>query len=719
MDSHIQKINRRLIIGWLIIVAVLLFSYIGEVIKGERTIPYLAVFTIVTVLPALFCLVVYIKKPDVHSLRYMIIVGYFLMYIFVMLTGSTTMVFSYILPMLSIIVLYHQPMLILYSGIGAVLINVISICSKYKNGLLSVSNSKDVEIQLALIFLCFGGSFVATRLYDEITKENDEYNQALGKKNMQIQKMTLQTIATIANTIDAKDEYTRGHSKRVSEYSVAIARELGMDEKEVENLRSIALLHDIGKIGVPDAVLNKPGKLTNEEYQLMKRHTVIGADILKDIGMLPGIDIGAKYHHERWDGKGYPNGLAGEEIPYIARIIAVADAYDAMTSNRVYRKHLDEKTVLDEIKKGVGTQFYPEAANALIRLFETGRMVDIIPNVQEEPQEMQDVSTIVSRVIEKNEEKLKERMKIDELTGKYNRNYGEKLIKASMEQGKGSFVIVDIDNFRGLNEKSGFLLGDVVIKQVADCLEQIDSKKLVARVGGDVFLVFIFDLTDEEKISSIAQKILERIRESSKELKLSDRFSVSLGIEICKKDKNDFREICTRADKALYYAKQQGGDRYCFYNKMCGYQEGNSASVDLKKIVTLVKSQDMEKLGDEFHINCPDIRNIYEFIKIQSERNDGNVQLLLFNLNTVAGIQMEIEERDRIMSLLEKAISVSISGVDVFARYSSTQRIVILVKHSNEQVADVTERIMKEFYKMYDKKEVSISYDKADLSSEV
>jgi GGDEF domain-containing protein len=152
---------------------------------------------------------------------------------------------------------------------------------------------------------------------------------------------------------------------------------------------------------------------------------------------------------------------------------------------------------------------------------------------------------------------------------------------------------------------------------------------------------------------------------------------------------------------------------------MCGYQEGNSASVDLKKIVTLVKSQDMEKLGDEFHINCPDIRNIYEFIKIQSERNDGNVQLLLFNLNTVAGIQMEIEERDRIMSLLEKAISVSISGVDVFARYSSTQRIVILVKHSNEQVADVTERIMKEFYKMYDKKEVSISYDKADLSSEV
>jgi hypothetical protein len=130
----------------------------------------------VTVLPAVLCLVIYAKKSDVHILRYFIVVGYFLMYIFVMMTGSTTMVFSYILPMLSILVLYHQPMLILYSGIGAVLINVISIFLKYKNGLLNVSNSKDVEIQLALIFLCFGGSFVATRLYDRITKENDAYN---------------------------------------------------------------------------------------------------------------------------------------------------------------------------------------------------------------------------------------------------------------------------------------------------------------------------------------------------------------------------------------------------------------------------------------------------------------------------------------------------------------------------------------------------------------
>jgi diguanylate cyclase (GGDEF)-like protein/putative nucleotidyltransferase with HDIG domain len=715
MDTHVKKINRDLMIGWMVIVAVLFFSYIGEVVKGERTIQYFIVFILVTALPAVICLIIYLKKPDVHNLRYVIVVGYSVMYIFVMMTGSTTMVFSYILPMLSILVLYHQPMLILCSGIAAMLVNIISIYFKYQNGEITVSNSKDIEIQIALIFLCFTGSFVATKLYDEITQENDEYNRTLDKKNQQIQKMTLQTIATIANTIDAKDEYTRGHSKRVSEYSVAIALELGMDEKEVDNLRSIALLHDIGKIGVPDAVLNKPGKLTNEEYQLMKRHTVIGAEILKDIGMLPGIDVGAKYHHERWDGKGYPNGLAGEDIPYIARIIAVADAYDAMTSNRIYRKHLDENTVLNEIKNGVGSQFAPEPANALIELIESGRMADIVPSVQEEPKEMRDVSTIVSRVMEKNEEKFKERIKIDELTGKYNRNYGEKLIKAALEQGKGCFIVFDIDNFRKLNDTAGFLLGDVVLKQVADCIEKIDRKKLVARVGGDVFLVFIFDVVDEQEVRSIVELFMADVKRASKKLKLPGGFSVSAGIEICKKEKNDFVETHTKADKALYYAKQQGGGKYYFHDRSSDYEPGSSYSVDLKKLVALVQSTDVENLGDDFHVNYPDIRNVYDFVKVQVERYNHNVQLLLFNLRPVDEMRMELDERDRIMGLLEKAISVSIGGVDVCARYSSTQRIVILVEHNKEEVDAAIERIMKEFYKMYDKKEVSISYDVADL----
>ena len=239
------------------------------------------------------------------------------------------MVFSYILPMLSLLVLYHQPRLILCTGIASLAVNLISIIHKFYTGAMNLSNSKDAEIQIALLLLCFGGSYAATRLYDQITDENVAYMRMLNEKNSEIQKMALQSITTIANTIDAKDGYTQGHSKRVSEYSAALAEELGMSDEEVQNIRSVALLHDIGKIGVPDSVLNKPGKLTREEYHLMKQHPVMGGEILKDISMIQGVDIGAKYHHERYDGKGYPEGLKGEEIPFIARIIAVADAYDA------------------------------------------------------------------------------------------------------------------------------------------------------------------------------------------------------------------------------------------------------------------------------------------------------------------------------------------------------------------------------------------------------
>jgi GGDEF domain-containing protein len=205
------------------------------------------------------------------------------------------------------------------------------------------------------------------------------------------------------------------------------------------------------------------------------------------------------------------------------------------------------------------------------------------------------------------------------------------------------------------------------------------------------------------------------IRRASKKLKLPDGFSVSAGIEICKKEKNDFMAVHTKADKALYYAKQQGGGKYYFHDRESDYESGSGYSVDLKKLVALVQSKDVDTLGDDFHVNYPDIRNVYDFVKIQVERYNQNVQLLLFNLRPVDEMRMDLDERDRIMGLLEKAISVSVGGVDVCARYSSTQRIVILVEHTKEEVDAVIERIMKEFYKMYDKKEVSISYDVANL----
>lgn len=187
--------------------------------------------------------------------------------------------------------------------------------------------------------------------------------------------MANETVMAIARAVDAKDVRTHQHSMRVAEYSALIAEEMGCykwprKNKDISNLKKAAQLHDIGKIGVPDAVLNKVGRLTDEEYAQMKSHVTRGADILKDFTLVEHVAEGAKFHHERYDGRGYPDGLAGEEIPLIGRIISVADAFDAMTSNRVYRNHMDTDYVINEMQRGRGTQFDPDVLDAFMRLID-------------------------------------------------------------------------------------------------------------------------------------------------------------------------------------------------------------------------------------------------------------------------------------------------------------------------------------------------------------
>lgn len=189
-------------------------------------------------------------------------------------------------------------------------------------------------------------------------------------------RMGNETILAIAKTVDAKDENTSQHSMRVSEYSVMIARELGFTDEECENLRKAALLHDIGKIGIPDRILNKPVRLDDGEYAIMKSHVTRGADILKDFTMIDHVHEGTLYHHERYDGTGYPYGLKGEDIPLYGRIIGVADAFDAMTANRVYRKQLDFDFVLKELNRCRGYQFDPKIVDILLSLIEKG-MIDV------------------------------------------------------------------------------------------------------------------------------------------------------------------------------------------------------------------------------------------------------------------------------------------------------------------------------------------------------
>lgn len=189
-------------------------------------------------------------------------------------------------------------------------------------------------------------------------------------KTQENENLSLRIVQTLAEAIDAKDNYTNGHSGRVAKYTREIARRFGYSQKRQDEIYMMGLLHDVGKIGVPDAVINKPAKLTEEEYAQIKTHPVMGDRILKNIRERPKLAVGARWHHERYDGTGYPDGLSGDKIPEEARIIAVADAYDAMTSRRSYRGILSQDIVRNEIKTGKGKQFDPAFADIMLDMIE-------------------------------------------------------------------------------------------------------------------------------------------------------------------------------------------------------------------------------------------------------------------------------------------------------------------------------------------------------------
>lgn len=209
-------------------------------------------------------------------------------------------------------------------------------------------------------------SYLQNHLKSEVARQT----AVAEERRMRVERMSLQMVQTLANTIDAKDPYTNGHSMRVAKYSVMIAKRMGYTNESLEQVQYAALLHDIGKIGIPEAIINKTSKLTDEEYELIKTHPTIGGNILSEITEIPDIAIGARWHHERYDGKGYPDSLANTDIPEIARIIGVADTYDAMTSKRSYRDVLPQGVVRAEIEKGKHTQFDPEIADIMIQIID-------------------------------------------------------------------------------------------------------------------------------------------------------------------------------------------------------------------------------------------------------------------------------------------------------------------------------------------------------------
>lgn len=240
---------------------------------------------------------------------------------------------------------------------------IASIIQLFAYG-LSLTNMSLVGMAI-LLYL-----FALIDLNETVERAKNQEIEFYKKEREQEHDMFEQTAEALASAIDAKDPYTNGHSRRVAEYSLKIAESVGKPEEECERVYFAALLHDVGKIGVPSSIINKKGRLSDEEFEQIKRHPVLGGQILSTIRQSPWLSIGARYHHERYGGRGYPEGLKGEEIPEIARIIAVADAYDAMTSNRSYRNAILQHIVREELVKGSGTQFDPEFAKAMLHMID-------------------------------------------------------------------------------------------------------------------------------------------------------------------------------------------------------------------------------------------------------------------------------------------------------------------------------------------------------------
>lgn len=544
-------------------------------------------------------------------------------------------------------------------------------------------------------------------LLNELTKVKTQLENQLEKKSKQVEGMNLQTITTIANIIDARDEYTKGHSIRVAEYCERLARELGWSEDDVQNIKYVALLHDLGKVGVPDSVLNKPGKLTDVEYHLIQSHTVIGDEIIKDISMIPNLHEGIRYHHERWNGTGYPDGLCEEEIPEIARIIAIADSYDAMKSNRVYRKHLEDSVIYHEIETGSGKQFSPEYAKVFLELLKNGRMrLDETEQVKEETFENESTKLFhrVMDSVETEEDR-------DYLTSLLGRKTGEKMITSEMKNAGGCLALIDLDNLKYVNDIYGHLAGDCALKTVGSVLADQGAGMITTRYGGDEFLVFMpkYDIT---QATSAIESIFMLFQSRKENENFMEQTSLSAGLYMCDQE-TVYAEAIRRADKALYYVKQNGKRGYFFYMENTK-QNVNESSVDLKNIIRSLQVQG--NYHGAYNVGRREFSNIYMLISSMAQRYDYGIQLLMITVSPISNDTFTVEQEESAFYCMEKAISDTLRNADVSTRFSNAQMLLILNHTDRKYVGEITERIFNRFFRIYAKDDVKLSYDVAEYN---
>jgi len=562
-------------------------------------------------------------------------------------------------------------------------------------------------IGIGLIVILFVNIIVTIKRISEI--EYKRQKEESDKLRNQTERVSLQMMKTLAATIEAKDDYMRGHSYRVAEYSALIAKQLGWSENEVENLRNAAYLHDIGKIGVPDTILNKPTRLTDEEFAAIKSHTVMGADILKDITLLDHlVDIA------RNDGNGYPDGLVGEEIPLSARIVCVADSYDAMRSRRIYRNALPDEEIRRELLDNCNTQFDPQIARMFVDMLDNGMVV--IDEDNPAAQGYRDnaaIESVADKFISEVMKTMSSQEKadsVDYLTGLHMRSRGQQIIAALMQDNDGCLAFIDMDNLKKVNDVHGHKAGDRALKLIGNLLAKETENETFAacRLGGDEFLIFM-PYSDRASVESVIKRIFEgfeRAREADCEIK-----EAALSAGLCMTTKGAmFESDYTKADKALYYVKQNCKGSYFFYEQLLAdNKENTNLSADLRNVAKLLKESG--SYTGALDLNYREFARIYEFVNNVGDRHKHNCYLVMVTMNTLPEQLADIEEIEKALDYMEQSIRSKIRKVDVCTRYSSMQYLIILFEPQENQIPNVMERIFMHYYELCDRENFKPQYE--------
>lgn len=544
----------------------------------------------------------------------------------------------------------------------------------YKTEKKQLKPSKNEVVDIYLFHDVTDGYSFQEKLKEEVRRQTRNAEE----RRRQVEEMSLQIVETLASAIDAKDPYTKGHSSRVAEYAVILAGELGYQGKELENIRYAALLHDIGKISVPDSVLNKPSKLTNAEYDVIKSHTTVGADILEKIESMPGIEVVARFHHERYGGGGYPEGIAGEDIPEPARIVSIADSYDAMNSRRVYRDSLSGEKIREELVKGRGSQFDPRMLDVFLRLLDSGSL-----NAVEKPEaenEHAGGSANVMPDVTGNAEDGNGGER-DSLTGLLLPRIGEAAVMEEMKKYPGALALINVDDLKTVNHTEGHLAGDRLIRTVGRILSSYEEQGVISRHGGDEFLFFIRN-ADRESAEAVMKNIIKDFEAESENADVTGQSSLSVGI--CVSSMADsYSNVYMKADKALYYVKVNGKNGIHVYDTGEAGREGKK-DIDLEKLVQSLK---------------------------EGGRYNQKLELVMITLDVER--KLEIDEIEKAMDCMGKAIGKAIRSTDISARYSSVQYFIILTDAKPEEIRTITNRIFKSFYKLYHGRGVNVSFNAA------